>query len=47
MIESTRCKLEEKQGDNNIMKCNAPTHKSITGHCPDSMAAVIKKDIIY
>ena len=46
MIERTRCKLEEKQGDNNSMKCNAPAHK-FTGHFPDSMAAVIKQDIIY
>ena len=49
MIERTRCKLEEKQGDNNSMKCNAPTHKfrlldifQIVWY-----VAVIKQDIIY
>ena len=49
MIERTRCKLEEKQGDNNSMKCNAPPHKFrlLSRHFPDSMAAVIKQDIIY
>ena len=48
MIERTRCKLEEKQSDNNSMKCNAPTHKfRLLDIFQIVMAAVIKQDIIY